>query len=132
MGNIIMTNAARYRAEILHTLAVIAVAACLGAGFVPSVLAGTVASVSQRARTFLPNTLAVARGTSVQIRNDDGELIHHVYIAGSGFSFDSGEQSPGSLTDIRFTTAGVFSVRCRVHPKMLLTVTVTEAAGSVK
>lgn len=80
--------------------------------------------VRQKNRTFQPASLALARGEVVRVINDDGELIHHAYVDSPGFKFDSGEQAPQSATDIRFTTAGTFSVMCAIHPKMLLTVVV--------
>ena len=37
-------------------------------------------------------------------------------------SFDSGDQEPGSKTDVTFPVAGDFDVLCAIHPKMKLTV----------
>jgi plastocyanin len=38
------------------------------------------------------------------------------------FTFDSGDQEPGSQTDVIFPVSGTFSVLCGIHPKMKLTV----------
>jgi plastocyanin len=38
------------------------------------------------------------------------------------FSFDSGDQQPGSVTPITFPVNGDFRVQCAIHPKMLLVV----------
>ena len=81
-------------------------------------------AVTQQERIFHPNRLDVTRGDTVGVQNDDGELIHHAYVATDDFNFDSGEQQPGSTTNIRFTVSGTFTVRCRIHPKMALIVTV--------
>jgi plastocyanin len=78
--------------------------------------------VSQKGRMFLPGELAVGQGDTVRIVNDDGDLLHHAYIDSDSFSFDSGDQEPGSQTDIRFTVAGTFTVLCGIHPKMKLVV----------
>lgn len=80
--------------------------------------------VTQRGRTFTPGHLVVARGDTVEIVNDDGELIHHVYVSSDTFSFDSGDQAPGSKTAVVFTVAGRFTVLCGIHPKMHLEVEV--------
>ena len=87
---------------------------------------GAVHVVSQRGRAFLPLEIAIARGDTLQIVNDDGDLLHHAYIESSEFSFDSGDQKPGSKTDVVFTKAGVFTVLCGIHPKMKMRVTVQE------
>ena len=81
-------------------------------------------SVSQKDRIFHPGELTIAVGDTVRIVNDDGELIHHAYVHTPQFSFDSGEQEPGSKTDIVFPVAGTFTVLCAIHPKMRLVVTV--------
>jgi plastocyanin len=45
-------------------------------------------------------------------------------VRASAFSFVSNEQEPGRNVDVRFPVAGTFEVRCEIHPRMLLTVTV--------
>lgn len=80
--------------------------------------------VSQKDRLFQPGVLALDRGDVVEMIDDDAPLLHHAYVATPEFSFDSGEQLPGSRTEIRFTVPGTFTVRCAIHPKMHLVVTV--------
>jgi plastocyanin len=80
--------------------------------------------VSQRGRAFQPTELSVKRGDVVTIVNDDGDLMHHAYIESDQFSFDSGDQEPGSKVDIAFTASGNFTVLCGIHPKMKLLVRV--------
>jgi plastocyanin len=79
-------------------------------------------SISQRGREFHPGEISIKRGETIQIVNDDADLIHHAYIDSSKFSFDSGDQEPGSKTDVTFPMAGDFDVLCAIHPKMKLTV----------
>jgi plastocyanin len=79
-------------------------------------------SVSQKGREFRPATMTVSRGDTVQIVNDDGDLRHHAYIDSAKFSFDSGDQEPGSKTSITFALPGDFDVLCAIHPKMRLAV----------
>ena len=79
-------------------------------------------TISQKGREFHPGQIAIKRGETIQIVNDDGDLLHHAYIDAKDFSFDSGDQEPGSKTDVTFPVAGTFSVLCGIHPKMKLTV----------
>ncbi|GJD88382.1 hypothetical protein BHAOGJBA_1898 [Methylobacterium hispanicum] len=80
--------------------------------------------VSQKGRAFQPGSLVVGRGDTVTIVNDDSDLLHHVYIESEAFTFDSGDQAPGSRTPIVFRKSGTFLVLCGIHPKMKLLVRV--------
>jgi plastocyanin len=119
-----MHKALSSRAENLRVAAGVFLAVTVSSGFALNVFAASREGVSQQERIFHPNRLEITRGDTVGVLNDDGELLHHAYIATDEFNFDSGEQQPGSTTDIRFTKAGTFTVRCRIHPKMSLVVTV--------
>jgi plastocyanin len=79
-------------------------------------------TISQKGREFHPGEITIKRGETIQIVNDDGDLLHHAYIDSAKFSFDSGDQKPGSVTPITFAAIGDFQVLCAIHPKMLLTV----------
>jgi plastocyanin len=79
-------------------------------------------TVSQKGREFHPGTIAIKRGETIEIVNDDGDLLHHAYIDSPKMTFDSGDQQPGSKTDVTFPTGGDFDVLCAIHPKMKLTV----------
>ena len=79
-------------------------------------------SISQKGREFHPGEITIKRGDTIQIVNDDADLLHHAYIDTPKFSFDSGDQKPGSVTPITFSVAGDFDVLCAIHPKMKLTV----------
>jgi plastocyanin len=81
-------------------------------------------TISQKGREFHPGQIVVKRGETIEIVNDDGDLLHHAYIDAKDFSFDSGDQQPGSKTDIAFPVAGTFDVLCAIHPKMKLQVKV--------
>jgi plastocyanin len=81
-------------------------------------------TISQKGREFHPGQITIKRGETIQIVNDDGDLLHHAYIDAKDFSFDSGDQQPGSRTDITFPVAGTFDVLCAIHPKMKLQVKV--------
>jgi len=107
--------------------AVVGIALIALAGFVSfghGTPAGTGYIISQKNRKFDPTTLTVHAGDTVTIVNDDGGLHHHAYVSSPEFSFDSGDQLPGSRTSVVFTLPGRFNVLCGIHPKMRLTVTV--------
>lgn len=118
-GNMSVRNAL-WRAR--HPLAVAATAAALiGLGTLVG-LALPQYSISQKGREFHPGEISIKRGDTVQIVNDDADLLHHAYIDSPKFSFDSGDQEPGSRTNITFPAAGDFDVLCAIHPKMRLVV----------
>ena len=78
--------------------------------------------VSQKGQQFHPGSLTLTRGEMITIVNDDADLQHHAYINSDNFKFDSGDQEPGSKTNITFSVPGTFDVLCAIHPKMKLTV----------
>lgn len=84
--------------------------------------AGTRRLVSQAGREFQPNDMTIKRGETLEVVNDDGDLLHHAYIESDRLKFDSGDQKPGSRTSITFPTEGDFDVLCAIHPKMKLVV----------
>jgi plastocyanin len=79
-------------------------------------------SISQKGREFHPGEITIKRGDTIQIVNDDADLLHHAYVDSDKFSFDSGDQKPGTITPVTFTVAGDFDVLCAIHPKMRLVV----------
>jgi len=80
--------------------------------------------ISQKGREFQPHDIAIKRGEILQFINDDGDLLHHTYLKSDSFSFDSGDQKPGSKFEVAFSATGKFTVRCAIHPKMKLLVQV--------
>jgi plastocyanin len=82
------------------------------------------AQVSQQGRDFQPKQIAIHRGETLQIVNDDADLLHHAYISSDLFNYDSGDMEPGSKVDVLFPVAGDFNVLCGIHPKMKLAVKV--------
>lgn len=93
-------------------------------GLALAAIGSPILHVSQKGRAFQPNALVVPRGATVEIVNDDGDLLHHVYVDAPELTFDSGDLKPGSKTQLAFTAAGTFAVLCGIHPKMKLIVRV--------
>jgi plastocyanin len=79
--------------------------------------------VVQRDKRFSAARLAVKSGDLVTFVNND-EAMHNVYSFTEGFTFDLGGQSPGEETTVRLSKPGVVDVRCAIHPKMKLQITV--------
>ena len=76
--------------------------------------------VIQKDRRFNPPEIVVKAGDTLTFTNDD-EFIHQMYSDGL---FDSDERKPGQSLTQAFARTGTFEVRCRIHPKMKLTVRV--------
>lgn len=100
-------------------------AALAGVVIGPSLLAGAagLVTVSQKGRAFAVRELRIDRGDTVRFTNDD-DFPHQIHASGPGLSLDSDLQAPGESLPVPFPAAGVFEIRCGVHPKMRLTVTV--------
>jgi plastocyanin len=81
-------------------------------------------TISQKGRTFQPSETRIQQGGTISFVNDDGDLVHHAYLETDDFSFDTGDQAPGSRIDTTFPKSGIFIVMCAVHPKMKLIVRV--------
>jgi len=79
--------------------------------------------VVQRDKRFSTARLAVKTGDLVTFVNSD-EAMHNVYSFTDGFTFDLGGQGPGEETTVRLSKPGVVDVRCAIHPKMKLQITV--------
>jgi plastocyanin len=86
-------------------------------------LAAAAQVVSQKGRAFSVSEITVAVGETVTFVNED-DFVHQIYVSAPNFEFDSDEAPPGTSIPLKFTTAGTFSVRCHIHPKMALTATV--------
>ncbi|HZT88572.1 MAG TPA: cupredoxin domain-containing protein [Stellaceae bacterium] len=79
--------------------------------------------VVQKDRAFSVATLAVNAGDAVLFTNED-PFLHQIYVDSPDLHFESDEQPPGQTVKVEFPRRGTFPVRCHIHPKMLLTVTV--------
>jgi plastocyanin len=79
---------------------------------------------SQKGQAFRPGDLSIKRGDTVEIANDDDDILHHAYIDAATFKFDSGDQEPGAKVSITFPVAGSFNVLCGIHPRMKMRVQV--------
>jgi plastocyanin len=85
------------------------------------VAAAAVHRIAQKGRAFAVPEITINSGDTVLFTNED-EFLHQIYVASGGMAFDSNEQAPGQTIEVNFPRPGTFTVRCHIHPKMLLTV----------
>lgn len=111
---------------LFHVAVMIALVATGATVVAVSANGARVHDVSQKGRAFQPAALVIKRGETVQVLNDDADLLHHAYVDSPDFTFDSGDQEPGEKARIVFPIAGTFAVLCGIHPKMKLTVRVED------
>ena len=109
------------RSEFFQMSGAVLGAAALGFGVVTFAAASTSHTVSEKGKVFGPNKLEIAKGDTVSFVNDD-KIKHNVMIR--TMKFNSGLQAPGDTTDVTFDKAGTFKVRCAIHPKMKMSITV--------
>jgi plastocyanin len=114
-----MIPARSFRVRLWSCAMTVALPLMLAAGAV----AATSYHVSQRDRAFNLKGIAVALGDVIHFDNND-DFIHQIYIESPDFKFDSAESYPGNSIDVTFTKRGTYFVRCHIHPKMSLEVTV--------
>jgi plastocyanin len=84
-------------------------------------------NVQMRDFSFAPSSISVRSGSSLTFVNT-GAAPHTVTAADR--SFDSGLVQPGGVYTRRFTQPGVIQYVCTLHPAMIGTITVLDAAGN--
>jgi cytochrome c peroxidase len=80
-------------------------------------------SVSQRNKTFWPESIVARRGERITILNDDTRT-HNLRIVDRLWNFNSGSQEPGESVMLKLDHAGRFVAHCGIHPTMRLTIEV--------
>jgi len=81
-------------------------------------------SVEQTGQKFDPNTIRVKAGDTIKFLNHD-DVTHNINVIDSdGNAEDQGLQKPGETIAKAFAKAGTFQVKCQIHPKMKMAVTV--------
>ncbi len=81
-------------------------------------------AVDQHDLRFMPNAVTINAGDSVRFTDTD-RIAHDVTIVNpDGTSVDHGMDYFGQDIVVKFDKAGVYQVRCRIHPDMKMTVTV--------
>lgn len=102
--------------------AALAAAACCLLGLPLLARADAIVTVVQKDRAFDMRELRTAAGTSIRFTNED-DFPHQISVSGPGLEVESPLQAPGEVATVAIPAAGMFKVRCGIHPKMRLTVT---------
>lgn len=70
-----------------------------------------------------PSSLTIKKGDTIFITNEEKKFVHNVYDS-SDQNWVLQKQLPGEVAAITFNEPGVHKLRCAIHPKMKITVTV--------
>lgn len=79
------------------------------------------AELRQEHETFLPHTVAVTRGSSVEFPNGD-PFFHNVFSLSRAANFNLGRYERGQSRAREFTKAGTVKVYCDIHSHMSATI----------
>jgi plastocyanin len=79
--------------------------------------------VIQKDRTFSVTEITIKPGDAIVFKNAD-DVTHNVFSISPGMQFDIRRQAPGGSSKVPFNKEGTAEVRCAIHPKMKLIVTV--------
>jgi len=100
--------------------------------FAPVILAGLSVgalaanlTITQKGRVFSSESITVKKGEALTFVNDD-TVPHNIISNTKGNEFNLGSQPPGASTDVTFKELGEVQVICAIHPRMKMTVKVTE------
>ena len=74
---------------------------------------------------FSSESVTVKKGEALTFANDD-TVPHNVLSTSKGNEFNLGSQPPGTATDVTFKEVGQAQVICAIHPRMKMTVNVTD------
>jgi plastocyanin len=81
--------------------------------------------IHQQGRVFSSESVTIKKGGALTFVNDDS-IPHNIMSATKGSEFNLGSQAPGTSTDVTFQEAGNVQVICAIHPRMKMTVSVTD------
>ena len=104
-----------------RTVAAICAAFTLGLVGVGTGIAASTHTIDAVDKKFSAKKLKISVGDTVSFTNSD-PIKHNLTI--KKLKYNSGLQQPGEKVDVLFDKQGKFKVRCGIHPKMKLTVTV--------
>jgi plastocyanin len=80
-------------------------------------LPATTATIVQKDEAFVPRTVAITRGSTVEFPNED-PFFHNVFSLSRGATFDLGRYPKGETRSRTFRTAGLVKVYCHIHSHM--------------
>jgi plastocyanin len=82
-------------------------------------------TIRQQGRAFSAENISIKKGETLTFLNDDS-VPHNIASTSKGNEFNLGSQRLGASTDITFTEAGEVLVFCAIHPRMKMTVKISD------
>ncbi len=79
--------------------------------------------IVQKDRNFSQSEITIKPGDKIVFQNSD-DVTHNVFSLTPGMEFDLRRQAPGASSTVPFDKEGTAEVRCSIHPKMKVLVTV--------
>jgi len=79
--------------------------------------------VDRKDRKFSKAEVTIKPGESIVFKNSD-EVAHNVFSVTPNLEFEIQRQARGQRSTITFPKEGVIEVRCSIHPRMKMIVTV--------
>src|SRR5262249_50875819 len=113
---------AALRRQAMRKSHIVAVGAALIAALAPLATAAEI-EIGQHDRNFSKTEITIKPGDKLIFKNND-DVTHNVFSVSQGMEFDIGRQAPGASSTVPFDREGIAEVRCSIHPKMKLIVTV--------
>lgn len=89
------------------------------------------ATMEQKNRRFVPDTLVVPAGSTVSFPNLD-PIFHNVFSLAKPKTFDLGNYPKNHTRTVTFAKPGIVFVHCRLHPNMAAVVVVSPNQWSTK
>ena len=107
------------KVHVMKRTIIMSVLACLVA--LPAAAADI--EVKQDKKKFDTKAVTASVGDDIVFKNND-KVAHNVHSSNNGHRFDLGLQRPGESARLNLSTPGEFMVRCAIHPKMKVKVSV--------
>ena len=82
-------------------------------------------TIRQKGRMFSSESVSIKKGETLTFLNDDN-VPHNVISTSKGNEFNLGSQTPGAATPVTFKEVGEAQIICAIHPRMKMTVKVTD------
>lgn len=103
--------------------------ALLGAWSVLGTAAAAEYVVDQKDLSFSQAEISIRPGDTIKFTNND-RTAHHVWTKDNGVNFSSRTLRAGESYSMKFDKPGTYTVKCHIHPKMKLTITVANSEKS--
>jgi len=84
-----------------------------------------VPEIRQQGETFIPHTLPVVKGSTVEFPNQD-PIFHNVFSLSETRTFDLGRYPQGDSRSVTFDEPGIVAVFCHLHSNMSATILVLD------